>query len=105
MIQSIKSDIIIGTESWLDPSIKDNEYFPSKFKVHRKHCNLYCGDVIIVSCEEYVSSLVPELEENCDIIWANCDIIWAKVEMKGCKFLHMLIPPLSNEKKTMPKFH
>ena len=35
MIDSTKPDIIIGTESWLNPDIKDNEYFPDTYSVHR----------------------------------------------------------------------
>ena len=37
-IAQIRPDVIIRTESWLDPSIKDGDIFPEEFKgnVYRK---------------------------------------------------------------------
>ena len=55
IIENIKPDIIIGTESWLDPSIKDNGYFPPTYAVHRKDRNLHGGGVFIAIHNKYIS--------------------------------------------------
>ena len=36
MIDSIKPDLILGTESWLTPQHKTSEYFPQHFNTYRK---------------------------------------------------------------------
>ena len=36
IIESTQADIVIGTESWLNPSIKPQEVFPSDFNCYRK---------------------------------------------------------------------
>ena len=36
IIESTQADIVIGTESWLNPSIKSQEVFPSDFNCYRK---------------------------------------------------------------------
>ena len=82
IIENIKPDIIIGTESWLDPSIKDNEYFPPTYIVHRKDRNLHGGGVFIAIHNKYISSVVSELDDE-------CEMIWAKMEVKGCKTLYV----------------
>ena len=35
IIEETKPDIIVGTESWLQPDIKDTEIFPPNFTVYR----------------------------------------------------------------------
>lgn len=36
LIESVNADIVLGTESWLKPSIADSEVFPQIFVVYRK---------------------------------------------------------------------
>ena len=37
LLDTTKPDIIIGTETWLDPSITSSEYFPaSRYTVYRR---------------------------------------------------------------------
>ena len=36
IIESTQADIVIGTESWLTPSIKSPEVLPSYFNCYRK---------------------------------------------------------------------
>ncbi len=48
MLQSTGADIVLGTESWLDETISDNEIFPEVYVVLRKDRNrrgwgVYCS--------------------------------------------------------------
>ena len=36
MITSLQADVVIGNESWLDPSIKSSEVFPDGFNSYRR---------------------------------------------------------------------
>ena len=36
MVDSVKPDIIVGTESWLRPDIMNSEIFPSNYTVYRR---------------------------------------------------------------------
>jgi hypothetical protein len=36
LVSSIQADIVIGTESWLNPTIRDAEVFPEGFKAYRR---------------------------------------------------------------------
>ena len=49
LLDSMKPDIILGTETWLDPSITDSEYLPDRYnyKVYRRDRNREGGGVLI----------------------------------------------------------
>jgi hypothetical protein len=72
-------DIVIGTESWLDPSIKDHEVFPSGFTIYRKDRN--CGKgggVFIAVSDDIMSSHMADLDSDCEILWVKVDIVACK---------------------------
>ena len=84
MIDSTKPDIIIGTESCVNPDIKDNEYFPDTYSVHRndRPVGQTGGGVFVAVRRDYISSSVPDLD-------TDCEIKWVKIEIVGCKTLHI----------------
>jgi hypothetical protein len=57
VIDSIKPDIITGTETWLDKDIKDSEICPKGYILHRTG-----GGVLLAIKNEYNSEYVPELD-------------------------------------------
>ena len=66
VLESIKPDILIGTETWLDPNIKDSEIFPSGYRLHRKNrVTTSGGGVLIAVKNEYNSEDVPKLDTDC----------------------------------------
>jgi len=77
LIESTKPDIIIGTETWLDPSVSSYEYFPAnKFNVYRKDRppnskGQSHGGVLIAINNEFESSEITELQTDCEIVWAE----------------------------------
>ena len=75
VLESVKPDIVIGTETWLDSNFKDSEIFPSGYKLHRKNRTANGGGVLIAVKEEYNSEDVPELDTSCEIIWARIKLI------------------------------
>jgi len=76
MLDSTKPDIIIGTETWLDSSIKSSEIFPRGYKIIRKdRVGSGGGGVLIAVASELNCEEVPELDTNCEIIWVKLTLI------------------------------
>jgi hypothetical protein len=73
-VDYIKPDLILGTESWLDSSVKDNEMFPPGYNVYRKDRNLHGGGVFTAVKDCYNSSSVAESDSNCEIAWTRVEL-------------------------------
>jgi hypothetical protein len=68
VINSVKPDIIIGTETWLDKDIRDSEICPRGYILHRKdRTNKTDGGVLLAIKNEYNSEHVPELDTACSL--------------------------------------
>ena len=74
-----KPDFICGTESWLNPSIKNGEIFPTSFTVFRKDrdTSIIGGGVFQISNEDLITS---QLDNLCS---ANSESIWTETQIKG----------------------
>ena len=96
LINDIKPDIIIGTESWLTCNYNTNECFPTEiYQVERKdRPNDPHGGVFIAAKLDL--ALVRETNLETD-----CELLWCKFEVQGCKTLHIgsyYRPHVSDEK-------
>ena len=83
VVDSASPDLIFGTESWLTPEVNDNEIFPPGFEIYRKdRTSTTGGRVFLAINSDYVSSCEPELD-------SNCELVWAKLQIAGQKTLHL----------------
>ena len=80
LLDSVQPDIIIGTETWLDPSVNSSEFFsPDNFTVYRndrpqnKRGQSH-GGVLIAINSNIPSTSLPELQTNCEMVWAEVTI-------------------------------
>ena len=74
LIQSVDVDIIIGTESWLNSSIKSSEIFPSNMNIFRKDREgSKGGGVFIAVSDKYIVSHQPQLETECELLWIKLE--------------------------------
>ncbi|XP_071144075.1 uncharacterized protein [Mytilus edulis] len=94
LIESTKPDIIVGTETWLDSSIKDSQYFPDGFNIYRNDRNLSGGGVPIAVNDTYITSSVTELQTDCEIAWCKMEIVGHKTVYLSSYYN----PKTSNEK-------
>ena len=89
IINSAKPDIIIGTETWLNPNIPSHELFPPNlYNVYRKdrtHNNKgkSYGGVLIAITKEFISSKIDELQTDCENVWAEINISGTKKIIVG----------------------
>jgi hypothetical protein len=72
--QYIKPDVILGTESWLDSTVKDSEVFPSNYTVYRNNRNLNGGGFFVAVKSCFNSSAIPEGDSNAEIVWAKIQL-------------------------------
>ncbi|VDH89069.1 Hypothetical predicted protein [Mytilus galloprovincialis] len=89
IIDSTKPDIIFGTETWLNPKIKDVEIFPDNYKLYRNdrkktETDKEGGGVLIAIKKELISSEVYELAPP-----DKTEMVWAKVDIVGSKTLYL----------------
>ena len=84
LIDSVQPDIIIGTETWLDPSVNSSEYFsPDIYTVYRNDRppnkkGQSHGGVLITINSKIPSTSLPELQTNCEMVWAEVTICNAR---------------------------
>ena len=84
-IKDQHGNINMGTESWLDGSIKSSEVFPSNFKAYRRDRNTGTqgGGVFLLVSEQYQSNEPEELKAE------NCEVVWSKIKIKGVQDLYV----------------
>lgn len=71
LIESVKADVVIGTESWLHRDISDCEVFPSDFVAYRKDRPSHGGGVFLLVRSSLKSAA---LDIQCDIESVWCTI-------------------------------
>ena len=92
IINSAKPDIIIGTETWLNPNIPSHELFPPNlYNVYRKdrtqnNKGKSYGGVLIAITKEFISSKIDELQTDCENVWAEINISGTKKIIVGCYY-------------------
>lgn len=84
LLDSVRPDIVIGTETWMDGEIADSEIFPSSYlPLYRKDRNRHGGGVLVAIHNSLESSEVKEL------LVENCELVWCKVKLKGERDLYV----------------
>ena len=63
-------DIVVDTESWLNPDIASGEVFPPNYQVFRRDCtNDAHGSIFIAVIDSLVASEVNNIQPDCENIW------------------------------------
>jgi exonuclease III len=101
LVDSTKPDVIIATETWLDPTITNSQIFPPNYNIYRKDRKgtKTGGGVLIAINDKYLSSEIPELD-------TDCEIIWCKIQQKGNKDLYICsyYNPKMSDSESMTEF-
>ena len=58
-IDENKPDIVVGSESWLSPSVNNHEVFPHDYIVHRKDRADNYGGVFVACRSDFVCHELP----------------------------------------------
>ena len=64
LLESLKLDIILGTETWLDPTIATAEILPDSYKVYRRNRGGRGGGVVVAVRNSLDSYVGPDLEAD-----------------------------------------
>ena len=81
-LESVKPDVVFGTESWLDGNILNSEVFPENFTAYRKdRVNNPHGGVFLLVDSSIISS------EETSLVVEGIELVWAKISSVGSKDL------------------
>lgn len=76
LLDSVKPDIIIGTETWLTHDQITGQCFdPDYFEVFRKDRADGYGGVLIAVTRDYLFEEVPELESDGELLWIKSTMV------------------------------
>jgi len=82
-VEYVNPDVIIGSESHLDESIKDAEVFPPGYTVYRKDRDKHGGGVFLAIKSCFTSSSLPDTETDSEIVWASIALLNRKTIIIG----------------------
>lgn len=71
LLESVKADIVFGTESWLNPTIADSEVFPNEFIVYRKDRPSLGGGVFLLVHSSLKLSRLDIDHDDVESIWCS----------------------------------
>ena len=71
MILNEKPDIIIGSETWLNPEINSSEIFPDNYSVIRKDRSDGYGGVLQAIKNDLIYTEITKAESDCETIWSK----------------------------------
>ena len=84
LLESLKPDVIFGSETRLNHTIKSEEIFPTCYEVFRTDRSGKSGGGALVAVHKsLVSYAAPELEV------AGCEMAWACIKLKGRRTLYV----------------
>ena len=73
-----KPDIVLGCESRLCNSMCSYEFFPKNYTIFRKDHNVNGGGVFVATSDGIISYAIPNIDTDCEIIWAGLHISGSK---------------------------
>lgn len=74
LLESLKPDVVIGTETWLDPSISTSEFLPPTYQTFRKdRAGKRGGGVMIAVRSDIVCIETPELGTEGELLWIKIE--------------------------------
>ena len=82
LIDSVRPNIILGTETWLDPSMTTPSEL-SAYNVERLDRNRHGGGVFVAVKDDIIMSREYDLEVS------DCKLLWCKINLAGSKTLHV----------------
>ena len=95
VLESTQPDIVLGTDSWLNPSIANSEIFPPDYTAFRndRKSGKSGGGVFIAAKNDLVLTHRPDLETNSEVTWAEIQIVGCRSVYVGCYYR----PPSDSE--------
>ena len=78
LVETERPDVIIGTESWFSPDIKDSEIFPQgyiPYRAERTTKTTQSGSVFVLVVDTLICSEQPQLRSEWEITWVKLEVV------------------------------
>ena len=83
LLESLKPDIVLGTETWLDPTTATAKILSDSYKVYRGDRGGRGGGVLIAVRNSLDSYVAPDLEVD------DCELLWVRIGLRGRRTLYV----------------
>ncbi|KAI8486093.1 hypothetical protein Bbelb_361930 [Branchiostoma belcheri] len=76
--EAVQPDIVVGTETWLDPSVNSSEVFPDNYNVFRRDRAGRGGGVLVAVRNNIIATHHPDPDCNCELTWVRVHLANSK---------------------------
>ena len=73
-----RPDIVIGTETWLNPSVLNSEIFPPNYTMIRKDRKDSHGGVLIALKNDLIGTHRVDFDSECETVWVQVQLTGSK---------------------------
>lgn len=74
LLDTVKADVVFGTESWLNPSISDHEVFPNNYTAYRKDRPNHGGGVFLLVHSSLSSANLDIGNDAVESVWSTVTV-------------------------------
>ncbi|KAI8490261.1 hypothetical protein Bbelb_319990 [Branchiostoma belcheri] len=85
-VTHVKPDIIVGTESWLDPTVGNSEVFPTSYSAYRKDREGRGGGVFIAVKNSIIATHLPDPDCTSELTWVQIQLAHSKTVHIGAYY-------------------
>ncbi|KAI8513366.1 hypothetical protein Bbelb_100050 [Branchiostoma belcheri] len=82
----VKPDIIVGTESWLDPTVGNSEIFPTSYSAYRKDREGRGSGVFIAVKNSIIATHLPDPDCTSELTWVQIQLAHSKTVHIGAYY-------------------
>ncbi|KAI8481643.1 hypothetical protein Bbelb_406440 [Branchiostoma belcheri] len=83
---TVKPDVIVGTESWLDPTVGNSEIFPTSYSAYRKDREGRGGGVFIAVKNSIIATHLPDPDCTSELTWVQIQLAHSKTVHIGAYY-------------------
>ncbi|KAI8509408.1 HEAT repeat-containing protein 1, partial [Branchiostoma belcheri] len=83
---TVKPDVIVGTESWLDPTVGNSEVFPTSYSAYRKDREGRGGGVFIAVKNSIIATHLPDPDCTSELTWVQIQLAHSKTVHIGAYY-------------------
>ena len=104
LLNTHEPDVVVATETWLNPSIFDAELEADDYTIYRRDRQKTIGGGVLIAVHKSINSTELKTNANCKIANEQAETIWAKLILTSQQniIIGACYRPNVNDKTTVP---